>query len=53
MSAQLLNFKATRSPVVRPTLQWLEAYEQVARTNFDFTLRLMFVWPRVFLRLAD
>lgn len=36
----------------QPIEGWLYAFEDIARANVEFSLRMMFVWPRVFLRLG-
>lgn len=37
----------------RPVEGWLYAMEDITRANIEFTLRMMFVWPRVFMRLGS
>lgn len=54
MSADVHSINCRQRPHRNPNIvSWLDAWESVARTNFEAGVRLMFVWPRVIFRLYE
>lgn len=52
MRAEITDLQKWKRAHNHPIEKWLYAFEEVTRANIDFTLRIVFIWPRIFLRIG-
>lgn len=53
MRTEVTDFQKWKRAHAKPAEGWLYAWESIARTNVEFCFRMMFVWPRVILRIGS